>query len=227
MKAQQFVVIGLGRFGSSLALELMEMGYEVLGIDHNEERVEEMDDRLTHAVMADATDESVMRSLGVRNLDCGIVAIGDDMERSILTAILLKELGVKMVVAKAISILHGRALERLGVDRVIFPERDMGVRVAHQLVTPHLLDYIELSKDYRIVELTVPSCMDGKSLAALNTRGKYGCSIIALNRKGEEGVIVAPTAHDYLHAGDIMVVIGSNESIDRFEEEAVDVEEAP
>ncbi|AIQ65345.1 potassium uptake system protein [Paenibacillus stellifer] len=227
MKAQQFVVIGLGRFGSSLALELMEMGYEVLGIDHNEERVEELNDRLTHAVMADATDESVMRSLGVRNLDCGIVAIGDDMERSILTAILLKELGVKMVVAKAISILHGRALERLGVDRVIFPERDMGVRVAHQLVTPHLLDYIELSKDYRIVELTVPSCMDGKSLAAINTRGKYGCSIIALNRKGEEGVIVAPTAHDYLYAGDIMVVIGSNESIDRFEEEAVDVEEAP
>ncbi|MNM23449.1 Ktr system potassium uptake protein A [compost metagenome] len=227
MKAQQFVVIGLGRFGSSLALELMEMGYEVLGIDHNEERVEELNDRLTHAVMADATDESVMRSLGVRNLDCGIVAIGDDMERSILTAILLKELGVKMVVAKAISILHGRALERLGVDRVIFPERDMGVRVAHQLVTPHLLDYIELSKDYRIVELTVPSCMDGKSLAAINTRGKYGCSIIALNRKGEAGVIVAPTAHDYLYAGDIMVVIGSNESIDRFEEEAVDVEEAP
>ncbi|AHV98752.1 potassium channel family protein [Paenibacillus sabinae] len=224
MKAQQFVVIGLGRFGASLALELMEKGYEVLGIDHNEERVEEMTDKLTHAVMADATDEGVMRSLGVRNLDCGIVAIGDNMERSILTAILLKELGVKMVVAKAISILHGRALEKLGVDRVIFPERDMGIRVAHQLVTPHLLDYIELSKDYKIVELTVPSCMDGKSLAEINTRAKYGCSIIALNREG--GVIVAPTAHDYLYAGDIMVVIGSNESIDQFEEEAVNREEA-
>ncbi|NGM83738.1 TrkA family potassium uptake protein [Paenibacillus sp. 7124] len=224
MKAQQFVVIGLGRFGASLALELMEKGFEVLGIDHNEERVEEMTDKLTHAVMADATDESVMRSLGVRNLDCGIVAIGDNMERSILTAILLKELGVKMVVAKAISILHGRALEKLGVDRVIFPERDMGIRVAHQLVTPHLLDYIELSKDYKIVELTVPSCMDGKSLAEINTRAKYGCSIIALNREG--GIIVAPTAHDYLYAGDIMVVIGSNESIDQFEEEAVNREEA-
>ncbi|MFD1772437.1 potassium channel family protein [Paenibacillus rhizophilus] len=219
MKAQQFVVIGLGRFGAGLALELMAMGYEVLGIDHNEERVEEMTDKLTHAVMADATDEGVMRSLGVRNLDCGIVAIGDNMERSILTAILLKELGVKMVVAKAISILHGRALEKLGVDRVIFPERDMGVRVAHQLVTPHLVDYIELSKEYKIVELTVPSCMDGKSLAEINPRAKYGCSIIALNRAG--GVIVAPTAHDYLYAGDIMVVIGSNESIDRFEEDAM------
>ncbi|QWU15294.1 trk system potassium uptake protein TrkA [Paenibacillus sophorae] len=224
MKAQQFVIIGLGRFGASLALELMEMEYEVLGIDHNEERVEEMTDKLTHAVMADATDEGVMRSLGVRNLDCGIVAIGDNMERSILTAILLKELGVKMVVAKAISILHGRALEKLGVDRVIFPERDMGVRVAHQLVTPHLLDYIELSKEYKIVELTVPSCMDGKSLAEINTRAKYGCSIIALNRGG--GVIVAPTSHDHVNEGDIMVVIGSNESIDQFEEEAVNREES-
>ncbi|WP_410514138.1 TrkA family potassium uptake protein [Paenibacillus sp. BR2-3] len=221
MKAQQFVVIGLGRFGSSLALELMEMGYEVLGIDNHEERVEEMSEHLTHAVMADATDEGIMRSLGVRNFDCGIVAIGDNMERSILAAILLKELGVKQVVAKAISTLHGRALSKLGVDRVIFPERDMGIRVAHQLVTPHLLDYIEISKEYKIVELTVPSCMDSKSLAELNTRAKYGCSIIALNR--ESGIIVAPTAHDHLHEGDIVVVIGSNESIDRFENEAMNL----
>lgn len=222
MKAQQFVVIGLGRFGSSLALELMKMGYEVLGIDHQEERVEEMSDHLTHAVMADATDEGIMRSLGVRNFDCGIVAIGDNMERSILTAILLKELGVKQVVAKAISILHGRALSRLGVDRVIFPERDMGIRVAHQLVTPHLLDYIELSKEYKIVELTVPACMDGRSLSDLNTRAKYGCSIVALNR--ENGIIVAPTAHDCLSQGDVMVLIGSNEGIDRFEHEVVNQE---
>jgi trk system potassium uptake protein TrkA len=221
MKAQQFVVIGLGRFGSSLALELMDMGYEVLGVDHLEDRVEEMSDKLTHAVMADATDEGIMRSLGVRNFDCGIVAIGDNMERSILTAILLKELGVKQVVAKAISILHGRALSKLGVDRVIFPERDMGIRVAHQLVTPHLLDYIEISKDYKIVELKVPACMNGKSLSELNTRAKYGCSIIAINR--ESGIIVAPTAMDALHEGEIIVVIGSNESIDQFEEEAVNL----
>jgi len=222
MKAQQFVVIGLGRFGSSLALELMEMGYEVLGIDHHEERVDEMSGHLTHAVMADATDEGIMRSLGVRNFDCGIVAIGDNMERSILAAILLKEIGLKKVVAKAISVLHGRALSRLGVDRVIFPERDMGIRVAHQLVKPHLLDYIEISKEYKIVELTVPSCMNGKSLSELNTRAKYGCSIIALNR--ERGIIVAPTAHDYVFEGDVMVVIGSNESIEHFENEAMDQE---
>ncbi len=147
MKKQQFVIIGLGRFGSSLALELMELGYEVLGIDRNEEIVEELSDRLTHTVVADATEEEVLKSLGVRNFDCGIVAIGTDIQMSILAAILLKDLGIKTVVAKAISLLHGRALEKLGVDRVIYPERDMGVRVAHQLVTPNLLDYIELSRN--------------------------------------------------------------------------------
>lgn len=220
MRPQQFVIIGLGRFGSALAQELVEMGYEVLGIDHLEDRVEAMSGKLTHAVMADATDETVMRSLGIRNFDCGIVAIGDNMERSMLAAIMLKEMGVKQVIAKAFTVLHGRALAKLGIDRVIFPERDMGIRVAHQLVTPNLLDYIEISKDYKIVELTVPACMNGKSLSELNTRARYGCSIIALNRR--DGIIVAPTAHDYVSQGDIMVVIGSNDSIDAFEEEALE-----
>lgn len=219
MKPKQFAVIGLGRFGASLALELMELGYEVLGIDRDEEVVEDMSDFLTHTVVADATDEEVLKSLGIRNFDCGIVAIGDEIQTSILAAIQLKELGVGMVVAKAISVLHGRALEKLGVDRVIFPERDMGVRVAHQLVTPNLLDYIELSKDYRIVEMTVTDCMDGKTLSELNTRVRYGISVVALNQR--QGIIVAPTAMDVLRAGDIMVVIGSKENIDRFEGEVV------
>lgn len=215
MKKQQFVVIGLGRFGASLALELMELGYEVLGIDKDEEVVDEMSDRLTHAVMADATEEEVLKSLGVRNFDCGIVAIGDDIQMSILTAILLKDLGIKTVVAKAISVLHGRALEKLGVDRVIFPERDMGVRVAHQLVTPNLLDYIDISKDYSIVEMNVPACLDGKIVGDLNPRTRFGCSIVAIHR--ENGIIVAPTAMDHLNAGDIMVIIGSKKNIEEFE----------
>lgn len=221
MKPKQFAVIGLGRFGSSLALELMDLGYEVLGIDQDEEVVEDMSELLTHTVVADATDEEVLKSLGIRNFDCGIVAIGDEIQTSILAAILLKELGVNTVVAKAISVLHGRALQKLGVDRVIFPERDMGIRVAHQLVTPNLLDYIELSKDYRIVEMTVTECMDGKTLNELNTRVRYGISVVALNQRA--GVIVAPTAMDVLRSGDIMVVIGSKENIDRFEGEVVNM----
>ncbi|EOS58448.1 potassium channel family protein [Paenibacillus barengoltzii] len=215
MKKQQFVVIGLGRFGSSLALELMELGYEVLGIDRNEEIVEELSDRLTHTVVADATEEEVLKSLGVRNFDCGIVAIGTDIQMSILAAILLKDLGIKTVVAKAISLLHGRALEKLGVDRVIYPERDMGIRVAHQLVTPNLLDYIELSKEYSIVEMNVPACLHQKCLADINPRTRFGCSIVAIHRDG--GVLVAPTAMDQLNEGDIMVIIGAKKNIEQFE----------
>lgn len=217
MKRQQFVVIGLGRFGASIALELMSMGYEVLGIDRNEEVVDDMSNVLTHAVTADATDEEALKSLGVRNFDCGIVAIGNDVQMSVLTAILLKELGVTTVVAKAISILHGRALEKLGVDRVVYPERDMGIRVAHQLVTPNMVDYLALSKDYTIIELNVPPILDGKTLSELNTRARFGCSIVALHKPG--GIIIAPTTMDHLEVNDIMVVIGSNTNIAEFEKE--------
>ncbi|WP_431087077.1 potassium channel family protein [Paenibacillus sp. 8b26] len=223
MKTQQFVVIGLGRFGSNLALQLVDMGCEVLGIDQNEDIVDSMSELLTHTVVADATDEDSLRSLGIRNFDCGIVAIGNDIQVSILAAILLKELGVSKVVAKAISVLHGRALEKLGVDRVIYPERDMGIRVAHQLVTPNLLDYLELSKEYSIVELNVPACLHGKTLSELNARTRFGCSIVALHTAN--GILIAPTAMDRLKADDIMVIIGSNDNIGRFEDEVVNVNE--
>ncbi|WP_138495217.1 potassium channel family protein [Paenibacillus pinistramenti] len=223
VKNQQFVVIGLGRFGSSLALELMDLGYEVLGVDRNEEVVEDMSSFLTHAVVADATDEEMLRSLGIRNFDCGIVAIGDDIQMSILATILLKEMGMRQVVAKAISVLHGRALEKLGVDRVIFPERDMGIRVAHQLVTPNLLDYIELSKDYSIVELAVPEVLDGRTIGEVNAHSRFGCSIVALQKP--EGCITAPTSMDVMNTNDIMVVIGSNGSIYDFEASIVKEEE--
>lgn len=214
-KKNQFVIIGLGRFGSSLGRELVQLGYEVLGVDKDDEAVQEMSSVLTYAVAADSTDEETLRSLGVRNFDCGVVAIGDDIQASILTAIVLKDLGVKKVVAKAISELHGRVLEKIGVDRVVYPERDMGIRVAHQLVSPNLLDYIELSKEYTIAELAVPKCLDGKSLHDLNPRARFGCSIVAINKVG--GIIIAPTATDVLTESDVMVIIGTNEQIEQFE----------
>ncbi|MBW5447311.1 TrkA family potassium uptake protein [Cohnella sp. CFH 77786] len=216
MKLNQFVIIGLGRFGSSLGRELVELGYEVLGIDQDEEKVDEMSRVLTHAVVADGTDEEVLRSVGVRNFDCGVVAIGDDIQASILAAILLKDLGVKKVVGKAVNELHGRVLEKIGVDRVVYPERDMGVRVAHQLVSPNLLDYIELSKKYTIAELGVPKCLSGKSLASINPRGRFGCSVVAINKP--KGMIIAPVADDILTENDVMVVIGTNEQIEEFQE---------
>jgi trk system potassium uptake protein TrkA len=216
MKMNQFVIIGLGRFGSSLGKELINLGYEVLGVDRDEEKVQELSNILTHAVVADATEEEVLRSIGARNFDCGVVAIGDDIQASILATILLKDLGVKKVVAKAVSDLHGRVLERVGVDRIIYPERDMGVRVAHQLVSPNLLDYIELSKQYTIAELAVPECLSGKSLDDVNPRGRFGCSIVAINKP--KGIIIAPVAKDVLSTDDVMVVIGTNDQIEQFQE---------
>jgi trk system potassium uptake protein TrkA len=219
MKRTQYAVIGLGRFGSSLARELIKLGHEVLGIDQDEEAVDEMSEVLTHVVVADSTDEEVLRSLGIRNFDCVIVAIGSDIQSSILTAILLKDIGVPLVVTKALSELHGKVLSKIGVDRVIFPERDMGIRVAHQLVSPNLLDFIELSRDYTIAELSVPKRMSGRTLKDLNLRVKYGCSVVAINKK--EGVIIAPTANDLLEERDIMVIIGTNSQIESFENEVV------
>jgi trk system potassium uptake protein len=219
MKKNQYAVIGLGRFGSSLSKELIKLGYEVLGIDKNEDIVDEMSDVLTHTVVADSTEEEVLKSLGIRNFDCAVVAIGDDIQASILTAIVLKDMGVKTVVAKALSELHGKVLNKLGVDRIIYPERDMGIRVAHQLVSPNLLDYIELSKDYTIVELSVPKSLCGLTIKELDPRAKYGCSVVAINKK--DGIIIAPTADDLVSENDIMVIIGTNEQIEEFENEVI------
>ncbi len=216
MKQSQFIIIGLGRFGSSIGRELIQLGHEVLGVDRDEEKVLELSNVLTHVVEADATEEEELRSIGARNFDVGVVAIGDDIQASILATILLKELGVKKVVAKAVSDLHGRVLERMGVDRVVYPERDMGVRVAHQLVSPNLLDYIELSKQYTIAELAVPHCLSGKSLDDVNPRGRFGCSIVAINKP--RGIIIAPVAKDVLIEKDVMVVIGTNQQIELFQQ---------
>ncbi|MDB4866703.1 MAG: TrkA family potassium uptake protein [Cohnella sp.] len=215
MKNTQFAVIGLGRFGSSLAKELIHLGHEVLGVDRNQQLADEMSACLTHMLVADTTDEDALRAIGIRNMDCVVVAIGDDIQASILTSILLKDLGVKKVVAKALSAVHGKVLERIGVDRIIYPERDMGVRVANQLVSPNLLDYIELSRDYTIAELSVTRKLSGRSLTELDTRARFGCTIVAINKK--EQTVVAPSAEDVLEEGDVMVVIGTNEQIDTFE----------
>lgn len=215
MKKMQYAVIGLGRFGSSLARELVKLGYEVLGIDKREANVDDMSDELTHAVLADWNDEEVFKSLGIRNFDCVVIAISEDIQASILAAILCKELGVKKVVAKAMSELHGRVLEKIGVDRVIFPERDMGIRVAHQLASPSMLDYIELSNNYTIAELSVSRKISGRTLKELSVKDRFGCSIIAINKHKE--VIIAPSPEDTVLEQDVMVVIGSNQQIERFE----------
>jgi trk system potassium uptake protein TrkA len=211
----QFAIIGLGRFGSSVSQELIELGYEVLGIDKSVEAVERMKDVLTHSEVADSTDEAVLKMLGIRNFDCVIIAIGTDIQGSTLTAILLKELGVKRVVAKALTELHGRALKKIGVDRVIFPEKEMGIRLAHQLVAPNLLDYIELSGEHKISELIVPLRLSGCMIQELDPKDQYDCKVLVINR--EDGILIAPKGTDIIRERDKLLICGKKQHIEHFE----------
>lgn len=211
MAKKQFAVIGLGRFGSSVARYLAGMNYEVLAIDSNPERVQSLAQTVTHAVTADATDEEAMRALGLRNFDVVVVAIGQDIQASILTTLILKEMGVPRLVAKAQNDLHGKVLAKIGADRVIFPERDMGIRVAHQLISPNILEHIELSPEYGILELEAPDRMAGKSLRQLDIRARFGCNVLAV--KTGERMNISPHADDLIHKGDVLVIVGRNKDL--------------
>lgn len=212
---KQFVVIGLGRFGVSLAKALYNLGYDVLGIDNDEEIVQSMADSITHVVQADATDENTLKALGVRNFDVGIVSIGQDIQASILVTLILKELGLKYVVAKAQNDLHGKVLYKIGADRVVFPERDMGIRVAHNLVSSNVLDYVELSSNYSIVEIEAVPKWYGKTLGELDMRVKHGLNVMAIKRK--DSVVISPSADDIILEKDVLVVIGENKDIEKME----------
>lgn len=217
MKKRQFVVIGLGRFGSSIAKTLYSLGNDVLAIDADEDVIQNIADSVTHAVQADATDENSLRTLGISNFDVAVVTIGSKVQASIMAALLAKDLGVKYILAKAHSELHAKVLKKIGVDRVIFPERDMGVRVAHNLVSTNILDYIELSSDYSIAEIASPEEWYGKTLEELNMRSKYGINVMAIKKNHE--VNISPSAEDVIEPDDIVVAIGGIEELNKLENE--------
>lgn len=212
---KQYVVIGCGRFGSSVAKTLYGLGNEVLAIDKDEEKVQEISDSVTHAVQADVMDESVLRELGIKNFDIVVVSIGSDLEASIMATLIAKELGVKTVIAKAQSDLHGKVLSKIGADKVIYPERDMGIRVGHNLVSTNILDFIELSPDYSIVEITAIPEWENKTLKELRLPTKYGINVMAIKR--EKFINVSPYADDMILKGDVLVVIGSTEDLKKIE----------
>jgi trk system potassium uptake protein len=214
MTKQSYAVIGLGRFGTSIISKLYEAGQEVMGIDINNELVDDIKSSVTHAVVLDSTDEESLKSVGIRNFDYVIVAIGNDMQASILTVMLLKEIGVKQVIAKAINKRHGQLLEKVGADWVIHPERDMGERVAHQLLSPNVLNYIELSKEYNIEEIIIPPSMKKKSLRELDLRAKYNVNAIAI--LSNENLIISPSPDQIIQNGDKLVVIGHREDLNDF-----------
>ncbi|CAM3962652.1 potassium channel family protein [Alkalicoccus chagannorensis] len=214
---KQFAVIGLGRFGGSICRELNELGMEVLAIDIHEEKVNEYASVATHAAVADTTDENTLRSLGIRNFDHVIVAIGDNIQASILTTLMLGEVGVPHITVKAQNDYHEKVLNKIGAHKVVHPERDMGIRIAHNIVSKNVLDYLELSDEYSIVELIAGRRVDGHSLIDLDIRAQYGCNIMAVKR--EEEIDVSPKADESLQSGDILIVIGADRDITRMEQE--------
>ena len=210
---KNYVVIGLGRFGSAIARQLCSLGAEVLALDVRSELVQQVANEVTPAVVGDAQDKEVLRALGVRNFDCAIIAIGDDLAASVLTTMNLKELGVPYIVCKAHDETHRRVLEKLGVDRVVIPEQEHGQRLARSLYSHNVLDYIELSAEYGILEVPAPAGWLGKTLKELNVRAKLGINIIAVENEGKTNV--SPTADYRISQGDVMVVLGDNVALER------------
>ena len=208
---KNFVVIGLGRFGSAIARELCELGHQVLAMDTNRELVQNIADDVTHAVVGDGRDPSVLEALGVKDYDCAVVAIGSDVGSSALITMRLKELAVPQVVCKAQSHVHQRLLEKVGADRVVFPEHEMGIKVAQGLAHSNIINFIELSPEYGIVEIDLPHGWAGKTIRDLDVRAKYEVNVIAV-RRGQD-INVAPGAQCVLFAGDKLMVIGRDANI--------------
>lgn len=208
---KSYIVLGVGRFGKSLACSLFEMGHEVLAIDADEDLIQEISNKVTHAVTGDCMDEGVLKTLGLRNFDAAIVAIGGNTQASIMVTLLLREMGVKYIVAKAQSELHAKVLEKVGADRVVFPEHDMGVRLAQRLTSENIMDYIELSSKYSIIEIIAPDSWVGKALGKLDIRRKFGINILAI--KNGDNVSISPPPSTVFYEGDILILLGDNDSV--------------
>jgi trk system potassium uptake protein TrkA len=214
---KSIAVIGLGRFGGSITRTLIESGQEVLAIDMSEERVNEYMNIATHCVVGNAQDEQVLKSLGIRNFDCVVVAIGEDVQASILTTLIVKEMGVKKVWAKAKDDYHARVLEKIGADRVVHPERDMGVRLAHQLVAKNLIDYLEISEKFSMAEIQVtnPKLID-KTLQELDLPKNFKISVTAIRRYN--GDVELAAGKQVIRKGDSVLVVGRTADVEYFDE---------
>jgi trk system potassium uptake protein TrkA len=205
---KQFAVLGIGRFGYSLATKLYEQGHDVLAIDKDEEHIKSIADLVTFAVQADSTDINTLKSIGLKNIDVAVVAIASDINASLMTVLHLQELGIKEIYAKAQNEQHAKVLHKIGVVEVFLPERDMGRRVAQHIASSNILDLIELDPDHSVQEILTPSSWDQKTLAQLNLRALYGVNVIAIKRNDK--FVIAPGASELIHDKDLLIVIGEN-----------------
>lgn len=220
-KDKQYIVIGCGRFGSSVAKKMCQLGNEVMVIDKDEDSIDNIAEQVTHTAIVDVTEERDLKSIGLGNFDVVIVAISSDIRASIMATIMAKEMGVPKVVCKAKDELQAKVLYKIGADRVVFPERDMGVRVAHNLVSDNILDHIELDPEYSIVEIVTPTSWVGKTLVDLELRARYEITVLAI--KNGKSINVTPAPDEELKAGSILVVIGQSSNISSITSENKDI----
>lgn len=212
-----FIIIGLGRFGSSAAEKLYEMGHEVIVMDRDEDAVSHLADRCTHAAIGDAREIEVLRAVGAAECQCAIVAMGEDLAASVLITMNLKDLGCKHIICKAQNEMYQRALERVGADRVLIPERDMAQRLVQSLGSRSFLDYMELSGEYAIAEIEAPKGWVGKTLKELNVRVKHQVSVLAIREAQSDRVRMAPGAEDRVKAGEKIMVMGRRHELDKLQ----------
>lgn len=211
----QFFVAGLGRFGKSVAITLEKMGYDVMAMDSDEEVVQDLSDTLGYVVCGDCSDEKNLISMGTGNADIAVVSVGD-LSASLMTTLLLKEMGVKKIVVKALGEVHGKMLQKIGADKIIYSEKEMGIRVAHNLISPGIVDYIEMENNITIVSIHVPADWVGKNLIEIDVRRKYNINVAAIKRDGE--MMVNPRPDMKLEAKDMVVILGDNESVKKVAE---------
>ncbi len=216
MAFKNYVVFGLGKFGRSVAETFAENGKEVLAIDMDDEIVQDVSDTVTHAVQADVTDEDALRALGIGNFEVAVVAISNNLQASIMATILAKEMGVNYVVAKAQNPVHKRVLEKVGADRIVFPEREIGIRIANNLISSNFVDFIEVSEDYAMVEIGALIEWVGKTLKELNMRVNYGINVMAVKRNDNMSIMPGPDL--VIEQTDVLVVIGSNSDLRKIKE---------
>ncbi|QTM99038.1 potassium transporter Trk [Sediminibacillus dalangtanensis] len=213
---KEFAIIGLGRFGGTLCKELAESDIDVLAIDKSPERIQEYASIASHVVVMDAVDEQSLQSVGISNFDCAVISFGEDIQSSILASLLLKEMGMKKVWVKARNESHQKVLEKIGVDKIINPEQDMAKRIAHHIVSDQIVDYIELSKRHSMMEVIATKNMVGKAIGNLDITRKYFCRTIAI-KKDEETLVMEPSLDTKIEHGDILIIMGENERLNRLE----------
>jgi len=212
--ARQIAVIGLGRFGFNLALTLEELGCEVLAVDKRMDVVQDIANKVTHAVQADVNHEDSFRQLGLSNFDVVVIAIGSSIQSSILAALVAMEEGAEQVFAKASSELHKKALQKIGVSHVVFPEKDSGVKLAYNLMSVNMIEFLDITPDYRVAEIIIQESLAGKTLREAELRNRFGLNVLAI--RSEDKVNVSPQADDALHKGDMVVVLGHTKDLQRF-----------